>query len=108
MTVKEIIKEQANIDITNLRMAKEQGLLTEFGKGKLEALEGIVDFIDNLEVKEVDLEKEARHYLLNKHISPLNEIFHQADLNAEMVYHRDIENAFKAGVELGLKVQKGE
>lgn len=67
----------------------------------------LLSFLNTLEVKEVDLEKEARHYLLNEHISPLNEMFHQADLNAEMMYHRDIENAFKAGVELGLKA-KGE
>lgn len=57
MTDKDIIKEQANIDISSLRMAQEQGILTEFGKGQLEALEGIVDFIDTLKVKEVDLEK---------------------------------------------------
>lgn len=54
MTDKEIIKEQANIDISNLHMAQEQGIITEFGKGKLEALEGIVDFIDSLEMKEED------------------------------------------------------
>lgn len=45
---KEKIKGQANIDIFNLRMAQKQGVITEFGKGKLEALEGIVDFIDSL------------------------------------------------------------
>ena len=58
MTIKEIIKEQANIDISNLRIAQEQGIITEFGKGKMEALEGIADFIDNFEVKEINLEKE--------------------------------------------------
>lgn len=46
---KEIIRGQANIDISNLRMAQEQGVITEFGKGKLEALEGIVDFIDSMQ-----------------------------------------------------------
>lgn len=51
MTDKEKIKEQANIDISNLRMAQEQGVITEFGRGKLEALEGIVDFIDSLQAE---------------------------------------------------------
>ena len=44
-----------------------------------------------------DLEEFARYYLLNNHISPLNDILHQADLKVEMQYHKDIENAFKAG-----------
>ena len=58
---KERIKEQANIDIFNLRIAQKQGVITEFGKGKLEALEGIVDFIDSLQEEPVseDLEKAA-------------------------------------------------
>lgn len=53
MTDKEIIREQANIDISNLHIAQEQGIITEFGKGKLEALEGIVDFIDSLQEEPV-------------------------------------------------------
>lgn len=64
--------------------------------------------LNDNKVKEVDLEKEARHYLLHEHSSPLNEIMHQADLKAEIQYHEDIENAYKAGFELGLKAQKGE
>jgi hypothetical protein len=50
---KEKIKGQANIDIFNLHKAQEQGVITEFGKGKLEALEGIVDFIDSLQEEPV-------------------------------------------------------
>ncbi len=65
----------------------------------------LLSFLDTLEVKEVDMDRAARHYLLHEHKSPLNEIFHQADIKAEMQYHKDIENAFKAGFELGLKVQ---
>lgn len=65
-------------------------------------------FLDTIEVKEVDLDKIARYYLLHEHKSPLNEVLHQADLNTEMQYHKDIENAYKAGVEFGLKAQKGE
>lgn len=63
---------------------------------------------DALKVKEVDLEKETIHYLLYEHRSPLNEIMHKADLKSEMQYHKDIENAYKAGFELGLKAQKGK
>ena len=62
---------------------------------------------ENFELKEVDLNESARHYLLHEHTSPLNELLHQADLKVEMQYHKDIENAYKAGFELGLKA-KGE
>lgn len=50
---KDAVVGQANIEITNCRLAAQQGILTEFGKGKLEGLEGIVDFINTLEVIEV-------------------------------------------------------
>ena len=61
---KEKIKEQANIDIFNLHKAQEQGVITEFGKGKLEALEGIVDFIDSMQEEPVseELEEAAFDY----------------------------------------------
>ena len=42
-------------------------------------------------------EEQARHYLLNEHISPLTAIMHEADLKAEMQYYKDIENAFIGG-----------
>ena len=65
MTDKEIIREQANIDISNLHIAQEQGIITEFGRGKLEALEGIVDFIDSMQEKPVseDLEEASKKWL---------------------------------------------
>ena len=72
------------------------------------ALAELRDFIDTLEVKEVDLDESARHYLLHEHISPLNEVLHQADLKVEMQYHKDIEDAYKAGFELGLNANKEE
>lgn len=65
-------------------------------------------FVDTLEDKGVDLDSSATHYLLYEHRSPLNEIMHQVDLKSEMQYHKDIEHAYKAGFELGLKAQKGE
>ena len=64
--------------------------------------------LKEVDLVEVDLDKEARHYLLHEHTSPLSAVFHQTDLRIEMQYHKDIENAFKAGYELGLKAQKGE
>ena len=63
--------------------------------------------LNTIETKEVDLDESARYYLLHEHISPLNEVLHQADLKVEMQYHKDIEDAYKAGFELGLKA-KGE
>ena len=76
---------------------------------RLHECKDILSFINTLEVKEVDLDKEARHYLLYEHESPLSTIMHEIDLLIEMQYHRDIENAFKAGYELGIqKAQKGD
>ena len=72
------------------------------------AIKDVLSILDTLEVKEVDLKKETTHYLLYEHCSPLNEIMHKADLKSEMQYHKDIENAFKAGFELRIKAQKGE
>ena len=75
-------------------------------------LTNLLCHLNTFEMKEVDLDKETTHYLLYEHHSPLNEIMHKADLKSEMQYHKDIENAFKAGFELGMQVsnkaQKGE
>jgi len=76
--------------------------------GEIAGLERLLSLIDTLETREVDLDKSARNYLLNEHKSPLNDVFHQCDLRTEMQYHQDIENAYKAGFELGIKAQKGE
>ena len=75
--------------------------------GLFDAYKIILSFINTLEVKEVDLDESARHYLLHEHTSTLNEVLHQADLKVEMQYHKDIEDAYKAGLKLGLKA-KGE
>ena len=71
-------------------------------------LNRIIMFINTLEAKEVDLNESARYYLLHQHTSPLNEVLHQSDLKMEMQYHKDIEDAYKAGFKLGLNMQKGE
>ena len=83
-------------------------LQLEFARGQQDAFTDFEEFIRTLEVKEVDLDKSARHYLLHEHISPLNEVLHQADLKVEMQYHKDIEDAYKAGFELGLKAKGGQ
>lgn len=70
------------------------------------AYNNVLESIDTIETKEVDLDESARHYLLHEHISPLNEVLHQADIKVEMQYHKDIKNAYKAGFELGLKYRK--
>ncbi len=71
-------------------------------------IEDVESLIESLEVKEVNLDESARHYLLHEHISPLNEVLHHADLKVEMQYHKDIEDAYKAGFELGLKTKREE
>lgn len=55
-------------------------------------------------MSEQEIQDKARHYLLNEHCSPLNDIMHQADLNAELQYHKDIENAYIAGAENIVKI----
>lgn len=74
--------------------------------GKICACKSLLSFIDTLEEKDVDLDDSATHYLLHKHTSPLSAIMHQADLKAEMQYHKDIKDAYKAGFELGLKTKE--
>lgn len=77
------------------------------GRCKLFWFQQFLSFLDTLEAKEVDLDESARHYLLHEHMSPLNVMLHQADyFEVEMQYHQDIEDAYKAGFELGLKAQK--
>lgn len=95
---------------------KKYATINVGGSKELDALYGakchapnsILSFLDTLEVKEtkeVNLDESARHYLLHEHISQLNEVLHQADLKVEMQYHKDIEDAYKAGFELGLKAK---
>lgn len=100
---KDAVVAQANIDISNCRIAAQQGILTEFGKGELEALEGIVDFLNTLEVKEVDLEKEFNSWYYHLNIPENYNI-------PQIVMLRDIiEKTAKHFFELGLKgTLKGE
>ena len=70
---------------------------------RADALEILLNDINNLETKDVYVEELSRKYLLHEHISPLTEIFHKADLKTEMQYHKDIENAYKAGFKEAMK-----
>ena len=81
------------------------GQIVAEANSKIAAYNRVKDIINVLEVKGVDLDESARHYLLYEHVSPLNKVLHQADLKVEMQYHKDIEGAYKAGFELGIKAQ---
>ena len=81
------------------------GQIVAEANSKNAAYNRVKDIINVLEVKEVDLDESARQYLLYEHVSPLNKVLHQADLKVEMQYHKDIEGAYKAGFELGIKAQ---
>ena len=70
---------------------------TEYVNGKKYALKKILSFIDTLEAKEVDLEKEFDNYA--------NGIL-ACDIQFEPFTH--LHNCAKHFFELGLKAQKGE
>lgn len=59
----------------------------------IEVMKNILSLIDTIEVKEVDLEQISKHYALNN--SPWDDCW------------PEVQDAFKAGFELGLKAQKG-
>ena len=87
---KDTVVEQLNIDLSNLHIAQEEGFLGQYGKGKLEGLDGILDFINNIDVKEVDLKKEVEAY------------------KDTFWWDEDLYKFAKHFFELGIKVQKGE
>ena len=76
---------------------RDEYLIPEGCEARIEGNKVIIEKIK--EPVSEDLEEAARHYLLNTHTSPLNNILHQADLKVEMQYHKDIEDAYKAGAE---------
>lgn len=59
--------------------------------------ENLLDFLDTLEVKEIDLDKEIDNYLLNN-----------ADFFMKSNSEKTVKNLAKHFYELGLKTQKGE
>ena len=64
---------------------------------KIDVLQHLLSFLDTLEVKEVDLEKEVDKWYNNK-----------APKEFENVLYSDIEKFAKHFFELGIKAQKGK
>lgn len=69
----------------------------DYYQGKVDALNDTISFLDTLEVKEVDLEKEVDKWYNNK-----------APKEFENVLYSDIEKFAKHFFELGIKAQKGK
>ena len=99
--MKLIDKDKVVAEIERIRTYYENlQMIKQVYNSHIDNCNDLLDFLDTLEVKQVDLDESARHYLLHEHISPLNEVLHHADLKVEMQYHKDIEDAYKAGFEL--------
>ncbi len=88
---------EIRLEKLNLEIATKEGFITEFGRGQLECLDGLLSFINSLEVKEVDLKKYYHEFLQkewfgNSHVRTMSEMM-----------------AFTAKhfFELGIKAQKG-
>lgn len=60
----EQIKDDIKLQIHNLEIAEKEGFITEFGKGQLECLEGLLSFIESLQEEPVseDLEEAAKSH----------------------------------------------
>ena len=74
-------------------VADHNAQITELVSRELDTLYHLISFLDTLEVKDVDLEQISKHYALNN--SPWDDCW------------PEVQDAFKAGFELGLKAQKG-
>lgn len=72
----------------------------DYYQGKVDALNDTISFIDTLEVKEVDLEKEFKNFLDN--VEGMPQMWHSDE---QIEWTKDIAKYF---FELGLKAQKGE
>lgn len=82
--------------------------ITELVSRELDALYHLISFLDTLEVKEVDLEKEISNYLDNHNLNIQDGgriVFNNGDTPNFLCDFRDIAKHF---FELGLKAQKGE
>ena len=75
---------------------EERPLIQSNFKGRITGYADILSFLDTLEVKEVDLEKEIDVW------------YQKAPKEFEKVFYEDIEECAKHFFELGLKAQKGE
>ena len=70
----------------------------------------ILSFLDTLEVKEVDVEKESELIANSIMISVQANLYHTNvyDYEKRCYKHSDLKDAARKGIELSLKAQKGE
>ena len=75
---------------------------------KEEAYNEVLSFIDSLEVKEVDVEKESELIANSIMISVQANLYHTNvyDYEKRCYKHSDLKEAVRKGIELGLKTQK--
>lgn len=78
--------------------------------GRIAGLKSLLDFIDTVEVKEVDLEKESELIANGIMISVQSNKYGTNTYNTERndFNHYHLKMAARKGIELGLKAQKGE
>ena len=81
-----------------------------FKQGRISAFEDAKLFLDSLEVKEVDLEKEAElianGIMIGVQANKYNTVVYNTKRND--FNHSHLMLAARRGIELGLKAQKGE
>lgn len=90
------IERRKNI-CNNVVTTSETPVYVDYYQGKAEAYRETLSFLDTLEVKEVDLEKETDKWYNN-----------EAPKEFENVLYKDIEKCAKHFFELGIKLQKGK
>lgn len=86
----------------------EDGIITiseACNTGKYTALESFRKYIDTLEVKEVDLEREIDDYI-NEHFSECDDGVLISDANSTELTLLDVTSIARHFFELGVKVQK--
>ena len=103
---KATVVAQANIEITNLHIAENEGFLTEYGRGMLEGLEGIVDFINNIEAKEIK-EVDIENAVITEWDDYIKKIDGEANYAYMLIKRQDYISLAKHFYELGL-TQKRE
>lgn len=93
-------------DVIKDNYTKEEANIT----GKYTALESFEKFINTIEVKEVDLEKESELIANGIMISVQSNKYGTNTYNTERndFNHYHLKMAARKGIELGLKAQKGE
>jgi hypothetical protein len=102
--MKELICKADIVEEIKRRIKTNKGCMLglrnlDYYQGKVDALNDTISFLNTLEVKEVDLEKEIKSWLDHGHIT---------DTRYDDYDDNDIESTAKYFFELGLKAKKGE